>query len=406
MRGRQKKTQNEIVLNMSRRESRYQNNSGESEGSSHSRNCSVIYSELTIINSQLSDSVENKKPNNIYSTPDPKRIDGQRRSSSGRKIKPVQKPDFYYQMLAKVEMERLKRVQRSAAKAANKKMNTSDASGSSNRMSNESIDEIEPNVVVDVVFDADHDVAGQNMYGFRTPKKRNALETLAASVQRTPQTPKTPATLLKALALDSPRSSRSSCGWMRNESVKRAASVRGAAGQNLLGNQTPNKRNGRETPQTPRTPASALKALSLDSPKTSRSGCKVTKTPHHVRDRMKKILKKRAASDSEDEVESEASDDRDGDYKVSQSESSSNRDTDESSEEDESEEEAAAAVPQKKNKILKNVRVAKQPIEAVSRRTTRSQRGRQQTEMEFCPQSDNYFSAAATKKVIFSLIFQ
>lgn len=294
-------------------------------------------------------------------------------------------------------MEREKRAQRSAAKAAIKKMNTSDASGSSNRMSNESSDEIEPNVVVDVVFDDDHDVAGQNLYGFRTPKKRNALETLAASVQRTPQTPKTPATLLKALALDSPRSSRSGCGWMRN--------VRGAAGQNLLGCQTPNKRNGRETPQTPRTPASKMKTLSLDSPQTSKSGSKVTKTPHRVRDRLKKELKKRAASDSEDDVESEASDDRDGDYKASQSESSSNRDTDESSEEDESEEEAAAAVPQKKNKILKNVRVAKQPIEAVSRRTTRSQRVRQQTDMEFCPQSDNYFSAAATKKVTFSLDF-
>lgn len=43
-----------------------------------------------------------------------------------------------------------------------------------------------------MLYDDEADVAGQQMFAFRTPKKRNAMAQLAALAPRTPQTPKTP----------------------------------------------------------------------------------------------------------------------------------------------------------------------------------------------------------------------
>lgn len=43
-----------------------------------------------------------------------------------------------------------------------------------------------------MLYDRDADVAGQNLFPFRTPKKKNAMASLAASTPKTPQTPSTP----------------------------------------------------------------------------------------------------------------------------------------------------------------------------------------------------------------------
>lgn len=43
-----------------------------------------------------------------------------------------------------------------------------------------------------ILYDQDADVAGQNLFSFRTPKKRDGMAQLAALAPKTPQTPKTP----------------------------------------------------------------------------------------------------------------------------------------------------------------------------------------------------------------------
>lgn len=195
-----------------------------------------------------------------------------------------------------------------------------------------SMQEFESNT--DALFEMDRDVAGGNMFGFRTPKKRNALATLVAN-----------------------------------------------------------------TPKTPKTPTSTLRALSLNSPRTPRSNRKEiaqisTKTPHHERNQLKKEMKKRLAEESEDEWK--VSDDDEQDPNYTDSESDNESDSDSSA----SETDGARARPTiSRNQMLKNVRVTNKPIEIVSNRSARLQRRNQLADPEFLPQSDNYFSAASTKKV-------
>lgn len=43
-----------------------------------------------------------------------------------------------------------------------------------------------------ILYDQESDVAGQNLFAFRTPKKRDGMAQLAALAPKTPQTPKTP----------------------------------------------------------------------------------------------------------------------------------------------------------------------------------------------------------------------
>lgn len=206
----------------------------------------------------------------------------------------------------------------------------SDSDGSDNIDSHdESIDafECEPTEL----FEADRDVAGKDLYGFRTPKKRNAMGTLAAKM-----------------------------------------------------------------PRTPITPASALQALSLDSPRTPKSHRNVlnAKTPHGQRNKLRKEVKKRLEEESEDEYKVSDDEEKDADYDASSSEDETDSDS------SASESDGARAQPvAQKNKMLKNVRVTDRPIEIVSNRSARLQRRNQLAEPEFMPQSDNYFSAASTKKV-------
>lgn len=211
----------------------------------------------------------------------------------------------------------------------------SDSSDSEN--ANTRDDSMEAFIPNDACFENDRDVAGENMYAFRTPKKRNALQTLVANTPKTPRTPKTPATALRALSLNSPR-----------------------------------------TPKSNRKESTPLH----------------TKTPHRERTKLQKEMKKRSAVDldSDSDGESDVSDDKDTNYVASGSDTEI--DTDSSV----SDTDGACAQPTRKNQMLKNVRIAK-PIEIVTSRSARLQRRKQLAEPEFLPQSDNYFSAASTKKV-------
>ncbi|XP_058056509.1 origin recognition complex subunit 2 [Anopheles bellator] len=100
----------------------------------------------------------------------------------------------------------------------------------------DALDELGRKVSATTLFEEQTDVAGQHIFGFRTPRKRQSMSTVAAlaSLQRTPQTP-------SALAARMPR--------------------------------------------TPRTPATGGRAHAWSS-------ASVTKTPAHVRTRAKRAIKK------------------------------------------------------------------------------------------------------------------
>lgn len=259
---------------------------------------------------------------------------GVRLSRSGRKLTPTTKPSFIYENEAKIRDSQEKRKKAALAASSRKKMTEEAPASSDGSEPFETNDD--PMAVYEPteLFSMDRDVAGKNLYGFRTPKKRNALATLVAN-----------------------------------------------------------------TPKTPKTPASALQALSLNSPRTPKSNRKElaqlsTKTPHRERDKLKKEMKKRLVEESEDEFKVSDDDEEDPNYRGSESDSESDSDS------SASEVEGAQAQPTKrKNKMLKNVRVTNQPIEIVSSRSARLQRRNRMAEPEFMPQSDNYFSAASTKKV-------
>lgn len=255
---------------------------------------------------------------------------------STRKISPKKLPNFIYGNQQKVE-----RCQPRAAQYRHKRNDETEESAteSENDDMNESLSEsvlqsFEPNAAV--LFEESRDVAGENMYTFRTPKKRNAMALKAAN------TPKTPSTILKSLSLDSPR-----------------------------------------------------------TPKSHRSSkVEATKTPHTTRVKIQKELKKRIA---ESEEESEATDDEDPDFQDNPDEESdessdSNEDIESSDDESDQERQQSPVKKAKKNQILKNVRVTKEPIKVSTEQRTRSQRRKQLVDSDFLPQSDNYFIAASNKK--------
>lgn len=256
-------------------------------------------------------------------------------SRSGRKITPNSRyPAFISDLKEEAKQSKEKRQAARIRKilAKGRKINCEsidpDGSGSADEPEG-SMPECEPNT--DFLFEDNRDVAGRNMYAFRTPKKRNALAALVAN------TPKTPASALRALSLNSPR-----------------------------------------------TPASNRKEIVQMS----------TKTPHRERNKLKKEMNKRLAEESEDEWKDSDDDDADPNYAASESDNESDSDS------SALETEGACAQPAKtKNKMLQKVRVANQPIEILSSRSARLQRRHQLADPEFLPQSDNYFSAASTKKV-------
>lgn len=289
----------------------------------------------------------------IYETPKSAKTTDTLRTRSGRKITPTSRPQFMYDMdtsLKKMQ-EQNKRYRQSCGSSSNKKMNA-DAVESSNSNSvdahDESEDVFEPNA--DVLFEESRDVAGENLYTFRTPKKRNGLALLVANTPKTPES----SLAMAALSLNSPRTQKNS-------------KTLSLSALSLNGPRTPNRR------EIPR--------LHLS-----------TKTPLRDRNFVHKAVNKKLADGEEsDEQESEATDDEDADFVASQSESES-RDSSES-------DENACAQLTMKNKMLRNVRVNNQPIEITSSRSARLQRRNQLAEPEFMPQCDNYFSAVSNKKV-------
>lgn len=289
----------------------------------------------------------------MIGTPKSVKASNEKLSRSGRKLTPTRVPNFIYENSSKVLQSQEKRRQQVALAASRRnKVNESpvDPDGNEESDTHEVSTEFpEPN---DDVLCADNgDVAGEHLYLFRTPKKRNALA--PSNINHLMATPTTPASALQMLSLNSPR--------------------------------------------TPQTPASKMRTLSLNNqrtPKTTRNDSTQmsTKTPHRERSKLQKEMKKRLGEISDEE--SDVSDDLDANYVASESDSES--DTDDSA----SETEDIRMQPAKANKMLKNVRVTNEPIVIESDRSARLRRRKQLADPDFLPQSDNYFSAASTKKVI------
>lgn len=218
-----------------------------------------------------------------------------------------------------------------------------------------------------MLFDHEKDVEGNKMFSFRTPKKRNGMALLAAN------TPKTPSSGMKGLSLDSPRTPKS---------------------RNALRNLT-------------KTPSSGMKSLALDSPRTPRTRKplqNLTKTPHTARNKLKRALEKekQKIEDSEESEyeESDVTDDEDPEFDENQHhDTDSSSSQSETSKNDESSSDEEIIQPKNKKQNQKSVGFAKKTIEAPApvKRSTRLRAQKQ--EQEFVPNSDNYFSTIANKKV-------
>lgn len=273
------------------------------------------------------------------STSIPNENDGVNVRRSGRKRTPNKRTMFLYQ----AEMDRLKARKRKDNKAKQEpELNSSQECKTD---SSNSIDENMPEELerAPALFDQNIDVAGENLFTFRTPKKRNGMALLAAT---TPKTPKTPATIFKSLSLNSPR-----------------------------------------------TPKSHHKELTT---------IETTKTPYHTRNKLKQAVRKRLESDDEDD-ESDATDDEDPDFMKDKSDESSSETQGESAEEKSSDDEDAMQSKHKynNNRMLNKTVVIRKPLETatVSCRSTRLQRRKELSEPDFMPQSDNYFNTISNKKV-------
>lgn len=206
------------------------------------------------------------------------------------------------------------------------------------------------------LFNDEKDVAGIDIYGFRSPKRRDGMQRLAHD------TPKTPITALKKMSLDSPYTPITA---LKNVSL-----------------------NSPRTPQTSRTPAA--------------SSARVQKnlfTPAETRNINKKVLQKRAQKTAElSESETESSADEHSDYEGEDTSESSEDESGDSTNEDEVE-----LKPTKDTrKIVHNIgNSSKVNATPLSIRT----RGRAKATQydDFIPDSDNYFMTASNKKVNFTL---
>lgn len=203
------------------------------------------------------------------------------------------------------------------------------------------------------LFDDDKDVAGKSLFGFHTPKKRNAMGQLAEN------TPRTPTIDMRALSLNSPQTPR-------------------VAERHL------------------RTPLTNFKSMSLSSPRTPKSqpANLNTKTPQATRNRLQKATRKKMIESEEEEEEESCTDDNDSDFKNSEDESSESSDSS-SAEQDSDVENRKASVNTDRRKKYE----AKQTvIEAPGRRSTRIKKPAAVQE-DFIPDSDNYFRSVSSKMV-------
>lgn len=194
-------------------------------------------------------------------------------------------------------------------------------------------------------FNDKTDVAGGEIYGFNTPKKRGGMKILAEN------TPKTPVSSLKTM-----------------------------------------------TPSTPKTPSTALRTLSLDptrTPKTPHISALRTQqkiaTPSETRNQNKRALQKRAQKSAK-ESESESSADEHSDYEAEDSSESSDEETADTSSDEES-------GPEKLPNARKTMPNVTRTVQLPTRTSARGRPKKKTYDDDFIPDSDNYFIAASNKKV-------
>lgn len=209
-----------------------------------------------------------------------------------------------------------------------------------------------------MLFDSNKDVAGVDMYGFHTPKKRNGMAILAEN---------TPTTDMRNLSLASPR--------------------------------TPKGRS-KLSERHLKTPSTNMKSLLMNSPRTPKSKSLVlnTKTPQATREKLKQAGRKKTQ-----EAES-YTDDEDPSFKESSEESSESEasSSEESSEDSDNENSRRSKVNTNRREKYE---AEKQPVVAVSsgRRSTRILKNKTAQE-EFIPDSDNYFRSVSSKMVFVYII--
>lgn len=113
----------------------------------------------------------------------------QRMSRSGRKITPTRRQSFLDRLHEEARQSSEKRRMAKLKSIASKRKINYEPIGSDG---SENVDTLEGSMQefesnTDALFEMDRDVAGGNMFGFRTPKKRNALATLVANTPKTPK---------------------------------------------------------------------------------------------------------------------------------------------------------------------------------------------------------------------------
>lgn len=200
------------------------------------------------------------------------------------------------------------------------------------------------------LFTENRDVAGSDLFTFRTPKKRDGMARLAA------QTPKTPklSSATAAMTINSPQTH----------------TPRGKARERLT--------------ETTKTPHRERAKVRKGTEKQNRLLFLAQYVAFCLIPDLKKALE-------EEESGTDFSTDEDPDYKESGASESSESDS--GSPAETSEEEGARAMPRGGSRI-RPMPTAQQLVS----RSTRKSRRLHQTE-ECLPQSDNYFSAQSTKKV-------
>ncbi|XP_052864428.1 origin recognition complex subunit 2 [Anopheles cruzii] len=217
----------------------------------------------------------------------------------------------------------------------------------------DALEELGRKVSATTLFEERTDVAGQHIFGFRTPRKRQSMSAVAAlaSVQRTPQTPRTPGALAARM------------------------------------------------PRTPRTPATGGRAQTWSS-------ASVTKTPAHVRSRAKKAIKKILQADEHSDFSPDESDYSPGASESESSESPS-AGSDAESDGDESDEkpvEPKATKPRvgRPPKTVQPAVPVPVPIPAATTGPSAPAAGRRgrpravkKPDLKYVPCSDEYFSTHA-----------
>lgn len=249
---------------------------------------------------------------------------------SGRKVTPSSKSDDIKRLIEKRTPSKRKIVHASN----NSEMSCSDNEDYENDENRMNVDHASS------VLYSNTEVAGVDLIGFYTPKKKDAMLKLAQN------TPKTPVTELKSLKLDP------------------------------------------TTPKTPKTPMSRVAALSQQKNRS---------TPIETRAKNKVELEKRCRK-KDQESETESSADENSEYEQEDERSS------ESSEEESNDSESDSEDELKTHKEIRKVPPIKiltklGKITSMPAPTRMSTRSRTKNHEDFIPDSDNYFITASNKKV-------